>query len=492
MGKVTGFIEWQRLLPTYRPVSERVGNWNEFYLELSRGAACASRAAAAWIAACPFCQPAARSATSSPTGTTWSTAGAGPRPRPPAATNNFPEFTGRVCPAPCEEACTLGINTDPVTIKLIEKAIIEHAFSEGLVGPGRRAAHRPPRRRGRQRPGRPGLRPAAQSRRARRHRVRAADRIGGLLRYGIPDFKMEKWTIDRRLEVMEPRASLPDGADIGGDPVLGRAVRQNHDAVLMCHRRPSKPARPAGPRPRARRRALRHGLPHPAEPGERRRSPSIQAERVDAAGKHVVIIGGGDTGSDCIGTSHRQGAASVTQIELLPRPPEHRADTNPWPQWPMIFRTSSSQEEGGDRKYALLTKKLTGKDGRLTTLHAVTIEVAAKPGGGLDLKEVPGTEVELPCDLLLLAMGFLGPETDRLAEQLGVELDARGNVKVDESWKTSVNGVFAAGDAQRGQSLIVWAISDGREAARAIDAHLHPTEGPYLPTRGIDQPFGGR
>jgi glutamate synthase (NADPH) small chain len=491
MGKITGFVEWQRLLPDKRPVADRTGDWKEYYLEQSeqqkreQGGRCMD-------CGVPFCQQGCPLGNHIPD---WNDlvyqgrwADAHERL---ASTNNFPEFTGRLCPAPCEAACTLTINTDPVTIEQIEKEIIEHAFADGSVRP------RPPRQRTGHHvavvgSGPAGLAAAAQLNSAG-HDVtvfEAADRIGGLLRYGIPDFKMEKWVIDRRLEVMEKEGiRFQTGADIGGTLSWGE-LKQNHDAVVIAigARRPRDL-----PVPGRELAGVHFAMDYLTQQNQVNAGDPVEpAERIDAAGKHVIILGGGDTGSDCLGTAHRQGAASVTQIELLPRPPDHRADTNPWPQWPLIFRTSSSQEEGGDRKYALLTKKLTGTDGRLTTLHAVEIEVASKPGGGLDLKERPGTEVELPCDLLLLAMGFLGPETDRLAEQLGVELDARGNVKVDESWRTSVDGVFAAGDAQRGQSLIVWAISDGREAARAIDDFLRPADGPYLPTRGIDQPFGGR
>jgi glutamate synthase (NADPH/NADH) small chain len=389
-----------------------------------------------------------------------------------ASTNNFPEFTGRLCPAPCEAACVLAIDGQPVTIEAIEKTIIERAFAEGWVTP------QPPRMRTGQRvavvgSGPAGLAAAAQLNRAG-HTVavyEAAAHPGGLLRYGIPDFKMEKHVIDRRLAVLAAEGvAFHCGVTVGRDPSW-RDLRASHDAVVI--------AIGAG---RARELAV---------PGRELdgvvlamdyltdQNQLVAGERTTAAcdvrGKRVVILGGGDTGSDCLGTALRQKAAHVTQIELMPAPPPSRATGNPWPTWPFIFRTSSSQEEGGERTFAFRTTHLEGEAGRLIALHGQRVDA-------------PGPAVRIPVDTLILALGFTGPDAGALSAELGVALDARGNIAVDACYATSVPGVYCAGDAHRGASLIVWAIAEGRELARHVDAALRHGRS-ALPARGQDLPF---
>jgi glutamate synthase (NADPH/NADH) small chain len=387
------------------------------------------------------------------------------------STNNFPEFTGRVCPAPCEEACVLGINEDAVTIKQVEKQIIERAWNEGWVKPlvpavktGRKVAVVGS--------GPAGLAAAQQLARVG-HDVTVferASRIGGLMRYGIPDFKMEKHLIDRRMDQMEAegvtfRTSVAIGKDISAE-----AIKEEFDAVVVA-------AGSTAPR----------DLPVPGRelkgvhfamdflPQQNRVVAGDEVpDQIKATGKNVVIIGGGDTGSDCLGTSNRQHAKSVNQFELLPQPPEGRGEgVAPWPYWPMILRTSSSHEEGVERQWSINTKKLTGDaKGNVTKLHGVRLEwTKPKNGDRPEMKEIAGSEFEMDADLVLLAMGFLGPEKP-LLEQLGVDLDGRGNVVADDDYATNVPGVFACGDARRGQSLVVWAIWEGREAARGVDAWL--------------------
>jgi glutamate synthase (NADPH/NADH) small chain len=380
-----------------------------------------------------------------------------------AATNNFPEFTGRLCPAPCEAACTLAINREAVTIEQIEKQIIERAFAEGWVEP------QPPDARSGKTvavvgSGPAGLAAAAQLNRAG-HLVTVYerdDRIGGLLRYGIPDFKMEKQVLDRRLEVLaEEGVVFQPGAPVGEAPTWGKLATE-HDAVLIAigSRRPRDLPVPG--------RDL-DGVVFAMEYLEQQNrvvAGDIERAPLNAEGKRVIILGGGDTGSDCLGTAHRQGAAHVHQIELFPMPPAERSPGNPWPFWPRIFSTSSSQQEGGDRVFAFMTKRLLG-EGRLEALEGV--EISLENG---KIVEHPDRRHHYDVDLLILAMGFVGPDTEELVEQLGVELDGRGNVSTDERMRTSVANVFAAGDARRGQSLIVWAIAEGREAAHHIDAQL--------------------
>ena len=391
------------------------------------------------------------------------------------STNNFPEFTGMVCPAPCEQACVLGINQEPVAIKQVEWEIVRRGWDEKWIQPVR-----PERRTGRSvavvGSGPAGLAAAQQLNRAG-HTVtlfEKADRVGGLLRYGIPDFKLEKWVIDRRLEQMrEEGVAFQTGVHVGVDYSVAD-LRKNFDAVLLT----IGAEKPRDLEVPGRELAGVHFAMEFLPQQNRRVAGDVVPDReaILATGKHVVILGGGDTGSDCIGTSHRHGAKSVTSIELLPRPPEGRHVSEPWPQAKKYyFNVSSSHAEGGERSYAIATKRLSGNGGRVEKLHAVRVEFERdaldRPLMG-SLREV-GPELELPADLVLLAMGFVGPVPDGLVKSLGVALDARGNVRADlKTFATSEPGVFAAGDCRRGQSLVVWAIWEGREAARAVDAYL--------------------
>jgi glutamate synthase (NADPH/NADH) small chain len=479
MGKITGFLEWPRDTADKRDVAERLRDYKELYLPLAPEEA-RQQAGRCMDCGVPFCQQGCPLGNLIPD---WNDLVYRDRWKPAyarlASTNNFPEFTGRLCPAPCEAACTLAINVDPVTIEMVEKEIVERAFTEGWV------QAEPPRSKTDKTvavvgSGPAGLAAAQQLARAG-HTVtvyEAADRPGGLLRYGIPDFKMEKWVIDRRLALLEAEGvRVVCNAKVGESPTWD-ALAASHDAVLI---------------------AIGAGRPRDLEvPGRdlpgvvlamdflTEQNQVVAGDRPAAswtvAGKRVIILGGGDTGSDCLGTAHRQGAASVHQIELMPAPPEARPSDNPWPQWPLVFRTSTSQDEGGERLFAMRTTHLSG-DGKLEALHA---ELLAGP------KLTPtGETLTLPVDALILAMGFVGPDARPLADQLHVSLDRRGNVAVDRDYRTSVPNVWAAGDAKRGASLIVWAIAEGREAARAIDAELRGQPS-WLATRGADLPFGGR
>ena len=471
MAKVTGFIEFDRKGPPSRPVAERVTDWLEYYEEMPPKQL-NEQAARCMDCGVPFCHQGCPLGNIIPD---WNDLVYRGHWRDAIdrlhATNNFPEFTGRLCPAPCEAACVLGINNDPVTIKQVEVSIIERAWREGWIHP------EPPQQRTERRvavigSGPAGLAAAQQLRRAG-HDVTVFerdDRIGGLLRYGIPEFKMEKRFIDRRLEQMEAegvvfRASVNIGVDVDA-----RDLIDEFDAICL-----------AGGATHSR------DLPIPGReldgihlamdflPPQNRLVAGDdvpESEVVSAAGKRVIILGGGDTGADCLGTVHRHGALSVKQWELLPRPPDARPPETPWPTWPNIFRTSGAHEEGGDRDYSILTKEFTGENGRLTALHGVRLEWAPGEDGRMQMTEVPGSEFVEPVDLVLLALGFLGPERPGMIEQLGVELTERGNVAADENKMTSVPGIFTAGDMTRGQSLIVWAIAEGRDAARGIDRYL--------------------
>jgi glutamate synthase (NADPH/NADH) small chain len=492
MGKHTGFTEWPRQSLPKRDEQQRLGDWREFYLPRTNEQ---SRQQAGRCMDCgvPFCHQGCPLGNLIPDWNDlvyrdrWESAF-----RSLSTTNNFPEFTGRLCPAPCESACVLAIDADAVTIEHIEREIIERAFAEGWV----RA--RPPSQRSGKKvavigSGPAGLAAAAQLNHAG-HLVTVFerdDRLGGLLRYGIPDFKMEKSVIDRRLQLMEAEGIVfRCGVDIGRT-LSWKELRASHDAVVLAlgSRRPRELEVPG--------REL-SGVVQAMDylEAQNRRvagvalSASTSDAHLDASGKHVVILGGGDTGSDCLGTALRQHAANVTQVELLPAPPHERAATNPWPQWPLIFRTSSSQDEGGEREFARMTRRLLGREGRLSALETVQVELKTNGSARPSLVEVPGSEKEIPADLLILAMGFVGPETATLTAELGLALDERSNIKVDRRFATSVPGIYCAGDASRGASLIVWAISDGREAARSVDAFLRGSTS--LPTRGADAAFGGR
>jgi len=391
------------------------------------------------------------------------------------STNNFPEFTGRICPAPCEASCTLNIDDNPVTIKTIECAIVDRGWREGWIEPlvpaqrtGKRAAVVGS--------GPAGLACAQQLARAG-HSVtlfEKSDRIGGLLRYGIPDFKMDKWLIDRRVDQMEAEGVVfRTGVEIGVDVMMDSLVEE-FDAVAMtggaeAPRDLEVPGRDLD------------GIHFAMDflPQQNKRNAGDGEERaaphgtISAQGKHVIVIGGGDTGSDCIGTSVRQGAASITQLEILPRPPEREHKALTWPDWPLKLRTSSSQEEGCERDWAVLTKRAIGEDGHLTALECVRVDWMERPDGRFVMQETPDSGFKLKADLVLLAMGFLGPRRPGMVEQSGVELDPRSNVRANTiDYRTSVSKIFAAGDMRRGQSLVVWAIREGRQCARAIDEFL--------------------
>jgi glutamate synthase (NADPH) small chain len=480
MGKPTGFVDWPRQTADKRPVDERLRDYRELYLPLAPEEA-ARQGGRCMDCGVPFCQQGCPLGNQIPdwNDLVWKGRWQQAHARL-ASTNNFPELTGRLCPAPCEAACTLSINTDPVTIEQIEKEIVERAFAEGWV------AAEPPRQRTDKTvavvgSGPAGLAAAQQLARAG-HTVTVfekAARPGGLLRFGIPDFKLEKWVIDRRLALLEAEGvKLVCGVDVGVDPTWDQ-LRAGHDAVLIAigAGRPRDLAVPG--------RDLAGVVMAMDYLTEQNQVVAGDRDRAawDVRGKRVIILGGGDTGSDCLGTALRQGAASVQQLELMPAPPESRPADNPWPQWPLVFRTSTSQDEGGERAFALRTTHLAGTGGRLEALHAERLD-------GPRLAPT-GETMTLPVDTLILAMGFTGPDAAPLARQLKVDLDRRGNVAVDGDYRTTAPGVWCAGDAKRGASLIVWAIAEGREAARSIDAELRGQPS-WLPTRGQDLPFGGR
>ena len=471
MGKVTGFIEIQRKKHPTRSVEERVRDWREVYLSSSvpdlqgQGARCMD-------CGIPFCHQGCPLGNLIPD---WNDLVYRDRWRTAIdrlhATNNFPEFTGRLCPAPCEGACVLGINDDPVTIKDIEVAIIDRAFQEGWVEP------QPPDTRTLKKvavvgSGPAGLAAADQLNRAG-HSVTVfekSDRIGGLLRYGIPEFKMEKRVLDRRLSLMETEGVIfRTGIDIGRDVPMEK-LRRDYDAVLLA----AGAGQPRDlPVPGRELTGIHFAMEYLTLQNRRNEGDFIpESAFISAEGKHVIIIGGGDTGADCLGTAHRQRATSVTQLELMPMPPQERAEDNPWPLWPQVFRVSTAHEEGGERLFSVSTQRFSGDaSDHVRALHAVKVEMV-RTAGRVAFQPIPGSEFEIPADLVLLAMGFVGPERGPLVDEFSLKLTDRGNVWRDERWMTSVPGVFTAGDMQRGQSLIVWAIAEGRSAARAIDYYL--------------------
>lgn len=464
MGKITGFKEYARELPTRRPVTERVGDFLEVYQPFSeekvrtQGARCMD-------CGVPFCHTGCPLNNIIPD---WNDLVYRDRWREAIrvlhATNNFPEFTGRLCPAPCEAACVLGINEPPVAIKVIEKTIIEHAFREGWIHPeppevltGKRVAVIGS--------GPAGLAAAQQLCRAG-HEVTVFeknDRVGGLLRYGIPDFKMEKHVLDRRLEQMtEEGVKFRVNAHVGQNVPVDD-LRKEFDALLLAGGAES----PRDLRVPGRELEGIHFAMEFLPQQNHRVAGDAVSHDILATGKHVVIIGGGDTGADCLGTTHRQKPKSVYQFEIMPMPPEQRSPLTPWPLWPLQLRTESSHEEGGVRNWAVATTKFSGdENGHVRRLHGVRVGPPPK------FEPIAESEFTMDADLVLLAMGFVGPVKAGMIEQLGVALDKRGNVATDGNYATSVPGVFAGGDMRRGQSLIVWAIAEGRRAARAIDRFL--------------------
>jgi glutamate synthase (NADPH/NADH) small chain len=471
MGKPTGFIEIHRKKQPTRPVEERLGDWSEVYLPWPTGEL-ESQGARCMDCGIPFCHQGCPLGNLIPD---WNDLIYRDRWHAAIdrlhATNNFPEFTGKLCPAPCEGSCVLGINDDPVTIKAIEAAIVERAWTEKWI------AARPPTTRTWKKvaivgSGPAGLAAADQLNRAG-HSVTVfekSDRIGGLLRYGIPEFKMEKRVLQRRLEVMEEEGVVfRPGINVGVDVPASR-LRGDYDAILLA----GGAGQPRDlPVPGRDLQGIHFAMDYLTLQNRRCEGDHVpDAEFITARDKHVIIIGGGDTGADCLGTAHRQGPLSVHQLELMPMPPRERAADNPWPQWPQIFRVSTAHEEGGERVYAVSTQQFVGDEaGRVRALRAVHVEMV-RQDGRMQFQPQPGTEFELRADLVLLAMGFVGPERGALLDQLGVTMTERGNVARNQQWMTSVPGVFTAGDMQRGQSLIVWAIAEGRSAARAIDHYL--------------------
>lgn len=470
MAKPTGFMEFTRELPKRRPVEERIHDWLEVY-ETFPVPKLRDQAARCMDCGIPFCHQGCPVGNIIPD---WNDLVYRDKWQEAIerlhATNNFPDFTGRLCPAPCESACVLGISDDPVTIKQIEYTIIERAFAEGWVTP-QIAEHRTGKRVAVVGSGPSGLACAQQLARAG-HDVTVferADRIGGLLRYGIPDFKMEKRFIDRRMAQMEGEGVVfRAGVNIGVD-IEAEQLRRDFDAICLAggstHARDlDVPGREL--------KGTYLAMEYLPLQNKRNAGDEVPDDAfISAKGKRVIILGGGDTGADCLGTSLRQGATQVLQYELLARPPETRSQANPWPTYPNIYRVSSAHEEGGERDYCIATKFLSGENGVLKALHAVRVEFVVEDGRQT-MREVPGSEFTEECDLLLLAMGFLGPEKPGMLEQFGVEFTPRGNVLADENKMTTVPGVFTAGDMTRGQSLIVWAIAEGRAAARGIDEYL--------------------
>jgi len=466
MGNPKGFLEIGRVGFERRPVEERIQDWNEVYKEFPEDKlkAQASRCMDCGV---PFCHQGCPLGNIIPDWNDLVYRGQWQEALLRLlATNNFPEFTGRLCPAPCEGSCVLGINADPVTIKNIEVTIIDRAFKEGIIRP-----RRPVTRTGRAvaivGSGPAGLAAAAQLNQAG-HWVTVYerdDRIGGLLRYGIPEFKMEKKILDRRLNIMlEEGVMFRTNANVGVN-VSVEELRREFDAILLA-------GGATAPRdlqvPGRELKGVYFAMEFLPLQNKRCEGDNIpDADFISAKDQRVVIIGGGDTGADCLGTVHRQGCRSVVQFEILPKPPGERAADNPWPNWPNTFRTSSAHEEGGGREYCVLTTKLTGRNGHVEQLHVIRVEFE-----GRNMREIPGTEFTIDADLVLLAMGFLGPEKKGMLDQLGVVINERGNVATNAEKMTNIPGVFAAGDMSRGQSLIVWAIREGRQAARFIDKYL--------------------
>ncbi|GAL84629.1 glutamate synthase (NADH) small subunit [Sporocytophaga myxococcoides] len=466
-------MEFGRELPKKRDPKDRIGDYKELYLEFGTEKV-ETQASRCMNCGVPFCHSGCPLGNIIPEFNdavyekNWEEAA-----EILLSTNNFPEFTGRICPAPCEAACVLGINKPPVTIEEIEKNIIEVAFAKGYIKP------KAPKERTDKKvavigSGPAGLATAAQLNKAG-HSVTVferADQIGGLLRYGIPDFKLEKWVVERRVKLMEEEGVVFKTNSNVGENVKVKDVLKDFDAIVLTGG--STIPRDV-PIPGRNLKGVHFAMEFLTQQNGRVSGKTFKPEEeIWATGKNVVVIGGGDTGSDCVGTSNRHKAKSITQVELLPKPPAERDATMPWPNWPMILRTSTSHEEGCDRNWAIFTKEFIGdSDGKLTGIKIAEMGWSTPEDGKMPkYQEVPGTEKIIPCELALLAIGFLHPQHSGMLNELGVEYDERGNVKCNEKYQTSVPKVFSAGDMRRGQSLVVWAISEGREAARHVDTFL--------------------
>ena len=473
MGDPRGFVTLTRAVASRQPVAERVRHWGEFYQPLGTPAV-QTQGARCMDCGVPFCQ----GDTGCPVHNVipeWNDLIYRGRWREALdalhATNNFPELTGRLCPAPCESACVLGLVGEPVAIRTIEQAIADRGFAERWIVP------HPPRAETGKRvaiigSGPSGLAAAQQLRRAG-HRVTVYERnerVGGLLRFGIPDFKLEKRVLDRRVEQMEQEGVIFRCGVAVGEHVSLDELRAEHDATCLtvgaaAARDLAVPGRDL--------RGVHMAMDYLAQQNRRNAGAAVSKEEViDARGKHVVVIGGGDTGSDCVGTAHRQGARSVRQFELMPRPPLARAESTPWPLWPMQLRTSHAHEEGCERQWSVSTVAFVGEGERVRALQTVRVESAAGADGRVQMKALAGSEAEIEADLVLLAMGFTGPGESPLLAQPGLARDARGNIRTDGEHRTDVSGVYAAGDVRRGASLIVWAIREGRDMAAVVDSDL--------------------
>ena len=471
MAKPTGFKEFARLIPDRRPVQERKGDYREFNRRWTENQA-KEQGARCMDCGVPFCHMGCPLGNLIPDFNTQVYQGDWQQAlKILLSTNNFPEFTGRICPAPCEASCVLSINSDPVTIEYIEKEISERGFEQGWI-----KAEPPSQRTGKNvavvGSGPAGLAVAQQLNRAG-HSVTVFERddyIGGLLMLGIPDFKLSKDVVRRRVDLMSQEGvSFKTGINVGVNYPVDE-LQSQFDAI--CLTGGSTHARDL-PVPGRELDGIHLAMDYLPQQNRIQAGETIPPEeRITAEGKRVVILGGGDTGADCLGTAHRQGAELVSQFELLPEPPKERGWNNPWPQWPNILRSSGAHEEGGVRDYDILTKSFSGSNGRVEKLHAVRVEWTSGENGRYSMEEVPGSEFEIKTELVLLAMGFLHPQHEGMLTHLGVELDDRGNVKLDKDRMTNIPGIFAAGDMARGQSLVVWAIAEGREAARSMDLYL--------------------